>query len=89
MVHSTPGIVGDSESNKGSNTEPRELKKNSTVKVEMAKWFPNREKIDRINATKEAIKKEEVKKVEDKKKREDDRKDAKKKRTEAAKTAKA
>lgn len=83
MVRSAPGIVGDSESNKASKGEPKELKINGTVKVEMAKWFPNREKLARINATKEAIKKEEKEREEGKKKREEERKERKKERAKA------
>lgn len=83
MVRSAPGIVGDSEANKASKGEPKELKINGTVKVEMAKWFPNREKLARINATKIAIKKEEEKREVDKKQREEDRKERKKERAKA------
>ena len=94
MVHSNwPGFKGDSEANKASDSEPKELKMNATVKVEMAKWFPNKEKVARINATKIAIKKEEEKRVADRKKRKEDMEERKKKRAkdreEAAKKAKA
>jgi hypothetical protein len=87
MPRTIPGIKASSESDKASKGEPKELKLNGTVKVEMAKWFPNREKIRRMNETKEKIKKEEEQRETDKKKREEDRKEKKKKRAEAKKAA--
>ena len=51
MPRTIPGIKAGSESDKAGKTEPKELKLNGTVKVEMAKWFPNREKIRRMNET--------------------------------------
>jgi hypothetical protein len=83
MPHTVAPIKANSESNKASKGEPKELIVNGTVKVEMAKWFPNREKLKRINETKEAIKKEEEKREKDKKQREDDRKERKKERAKA------
>ena len=56
---SPPGFTGDSEANKESKGESKELKMNSTVKVEMTKWIPNKVKEARMNATKKAIKEEE------------------------------
>lgn len=88
MNHTIPGIVGDSESNKASKGEPKELKLNGTVKVEMAKWFPNQEKLKRINETKKKVKEEEEKRVIDLEKRGNETKERKKKRAEEKKTAK-
>lgn len=83
MPHTVPGINSGSESIKGSGSEPKELKLNGTVKVEMAKWFPNREKLRRINETKEKVKKEGEQREVDKKKREEDKIERKKERAKA------
>lgn len=88
MPRTVPGVVGDSESNKASKGEPKELKLNGTVKVEMAKWFPNQEKLKRINETKKKVKEEEETREKDKEKRANETKERKKKRAEEKKTAK-
>lgn len=81
MVRSTPtGFTGDSEANKASKGESKELIMNSTVKVEMTKWMPNKVKEARMNATKKAIKEEEKQRKADKEKRKLEREERKKKR---------
>merc|ERR1719231_326700 len=68
MNHTVPQLKGGSESEKESTGEPKELKKNSTVHVEMKKMIPNKAKLARIAARKKREEEEKKKKEEEKKK---------------------
>ena len=77
-----------SESEKASKGEPKELKKNSTVHVDMIKMIPNKAKLFRI-AERKRKEEEEKKKKEEEAKKKKEEEAAKKKEEEAKKLEKA
>ena len=75
MSRSTPPAPpSGSEAEKPSKGEPKELKKNSTVHVEMIKMIPNKAKLARIAERKRREEEEKKKKEEEKKKKEEEAK---------------
>lgn len=76
-------FVANSESEKPSKGEPKELKKNSTVHVEMIKMIPNKAKLARIAERKKREEEEKKRKEEEEKKK----KEEEKKKKEEAKAA--